>query len=84
MAKEKKEEPKGFWVMVFSDDSVEVFDSKKEAKKMLRKWAKHPDEGDRTFPMYLHGPVIYLGVKGTGLVSINETGEGYKVEDLVD
>jgi hypothetical protein len=86
MPKTKKDEKKGFWFVTFSDGGLEIFDSKKTAKKHMKEWKKNPDEGNGTFPLYLNGPVVHLEVKVPPDVqySIIETGGGFTEEDLVD
>jgi hypothetical protein len=87
MAKAKKDEKKGFWFVTFSDGGIEVFDSKKTAKKHMKKWKKNPDEGNGTFPLYLNGPVVHLEVEvrpSDVRYSIIESGEGFTEEDLTD
>jgi len=85
MAKTKKEEPKGFWFVTFSDGGLEIFDSKKTAKREMKKWKKNPNEGNGTFPLYLNGPVVHLEVEVPSNVgySIIQKGVGFDEEDLV-
>ena len=85
MAKTKKEESTGFWMVTFDDGSAEIFESRKAAKKALKDYAKVPDEGRGVFPMYLHGPIVHLEVRPSKFVewSIIQEGKGFDEEDLV-